>query len=40
MINYIKFHEVRIKTKKVMEGGGIPPPPPPLGLRDVKQEEF
>ena len=30
MSNYIKFHEVRIKTKKVMEGGRIPPPPLPL----------
>ena len=28
IINCWKFHQVRIKTKKIMEGGGIPPPPP------------
>ena len=34
MINCRKFHQVRIKTKKVMEEGGAESAPP--GLRDVK----
>ena len=36
MINCRKFHQVRIKTKKVMEEGGGRNPPPPPGLGDVK----
>ena len=35
MINCSKSHQVRIKTKKVMDGGGIHPPPP--GLKDIKK---
>ena len=29
MIKSSKFHQVRIKTKKIMQGDGIPPPPSP-----------
>ena len=45
IITFSKFHQVGIKTKKVMEGNGILPPPPPqkdwetstkLGLDIVK----
>ena len=33
IITFSKFHQVGIKTKKVMEGNGIPPPK--KGLRDL-----
>ena len=37
MINFSKFYQARVKTKKFMEGVRNPPPP---ALRDVRQKKL
>ena len=37
MINRWKFHQVRINTKKIMEGGGAESAPPPLDWTTSKK---